>query len=99
MAQMKERIIFEPSEEVLKLWSEATAIIPSDAEIKRQAAIMRQPWGLVKKNILAKAAKRTPEYLTGWSQGKLDRKNSQPFHRDGNGAHYMKGYHDGYVGS
>ena len=97
MAQISERIIFQPDQEVLRLWFEATAIIPDEAEIKRQAAITRIPWGLHKKNLLAAAAKRSPEYLIGWSQGKLDREHGQPFHKDGNGPQYMKGYHAGYT--
>lgn len=97
MAQVSERIIFQADEEVLKSWSQSTVVIPSDDEIKRQAAILRQPWGLTKKNIMLNAARRSPEYLTGLNQGKLDREHGQPFHKDEKGPYYMKGYHAGYT--
>lgn len=96
---MAQRVIFKPDKEVLELWSQSTMVIPNDTEIKRQAVIMRQPWGLHKKNLLANVTKTTPEYLTGLNQGRLDKQNFQPFHRDGNGERYMRGYHDGYTGS
>ncbi len=91
-----ERRIYQPTQKQTSL--PTTISLPSDAEIKAQAARCRTPWGLVKRNLALKALRGTHDYNIGLWQARVDAARGTGYSEERFSREYNLGYHQGYTG-